>query len=134
MAVEVAHNGYMVVDEKVFEGENAGKYVKTLTNVGNTAGTFGSLRIAVMGNMGLKANTSYTVTVTVDITTSDGSTGWAYYQAQNQFLLSTVSSSFSFTVTTDTNGAFTKEYGQVYATANTVKVVFEAIVITENSI
>ena len=134
VAVEVAHNGYMVVDEKVFEGENAGKYVKTLTNVGNTAGTFGSLRIAVMGNMGLKANTSYTVTVTVDITTSDGSTGWAYYQAQNQFLLSTVSSSFSFTVTTDTNGAFTKEYGQVYATANTVKVVFEAIVITENSI
>ena len=131
ISVTPEHNGYTVADEKVTVGVNAGKYIKTLANVSNTNGTFGGLKIAATNEAGLKANTNYTVTVTVDITTSDSFTGWVYYQANNQFLLSIDSPSFSFTVTTDENGAFTQEYGSVYAALALKKIAFTSVMLTE---
>lgn len=112
----VARNGEAVftVEQKVVaDGENAGKTYTAITN--RTKSGWSELTIKATEEATLLANTEYKVTVTV---ACDGSP--AYHTDDGSiYITKAPGGTFTFTITTDESGTFTKEWKQVYLNQGT---------------
>ena len=97
--------GVIVSREKYLEGENAGKYRTVIRKDYYDTG-FGYLTIKATVDAGLKANTYYGLSITVDSEYDS----WCYYNPDNEWLTKKSSPTVNFTVKTDENGEFYKRW------------------------
>ena len=108
---------------------NNGTWAKKLTRTNSN-----NVSIAISANdkAELKANTSYLVTF--DIETDANGTGVTLYEVNNLFFLHQTSTSYSFIVTTDSNGTFNKSYSCYFGDAtNANYVTFTGITVSESA-
>lgn len=108
---------------------NNGTWAKKLTRTNSN-----NVSIAISANdkAELKANTSYLVTF--DIETDANGTGLTLYEVNNLFFLHQTSTSYSFIVTTDSNGTFNRSYSCYFGGAtNANYVTFTGITVSEST-
>ena len=91
----------------------------------------GALNISATSEAGLKANTSYTVVVVMDMSPSASTNStWTYYDETGFYCGQQNLSSITFTVTTDANGTFSKDFAP-FANPELQKVAFTSVILTE---
>ena len=109
ISLSVGGNGVSVSDVFIEEGAEAGKYYTRATTSDFTdVGTY--FTVSASAEAGLKANTTYRVSVYVGL---DGSFPGFHDYSGSIFVLGAPGGNIVFDITTDENGAFTKEFGRV---------------------
>ncbi len=97
--------GVIVNREKYTDGENAGKYRTVIRKDFYDTG-FGYLTIKATKDAGLKPNTYYGLSITVN----SEHDGWCYYNPDNEWLTKKSSPTVNFTIKTDENGEYYKRW------------------------
>ena len=126
-------HGVAVIGEEILtEGDNAGKKIVVMSKT-YTDGTAGKLTVSAAGEAGLTANTTYVVTVEIEVDRTDGNVGGnGYYDQGNAWLVKPNSPIAKFEITTDENGEFTRTFNTWWVgPSSTVK--FKAITIVEKA-
>ena len=132
ITITPTHGVATIGEEILTEGDNAGKKVVVM-NKTYTTGTAGTLTVSATGEAGLTANTTYVVTMEIEVDRTDGNAdGNGYYDRGNAWLAKPNASTCKFEITTDANGEFTQTFNTWWVgVSSTVK--FKAITIVEKA-
>lgn len=128
ITVTPVHGVATLGEEILTEGDNAGKKIVVM-NKTHTEGTAGKLTVSATSEADLKANTTYIVTMEIEVDRTDGNAdGNGYYDRGNAWLAKPNASTCKFEITTDANGEFTQTFNTWWVgVSSTVK--FKAITI-----
>ena len=132
ITITPTHGVATIGEEILTEGDNAGKKIVVM-NKTNTDGTAGKLALSITSEANLKANTTYVVTMEIEVDRTDGNaSGNGYYDQGNAWLAKPNAPTCKFEIATDENGEYTKTFNTWWVGASsTVK--FKAITIVEKA-
>lgn len=102
---------YTISEKTMTEGENVGKNYNSIENITKSGKT--GLTVSASSEAGLRANTEYQVTVTVEC---DGSrpSFFEEHVGGNDFVFGAPGGEITFTIVTDKNGEFKKEWYTIW--------------------
>lgn len=132
ITITPTHGVATIGEEILTEGDNAGKKIVVM-NKTHTEGTAGKLALSITSEANLKANTTYVVTMEIEVDRTDGNaSGNGYYDQGNAWLAKPNAPTCKFEIATDENGEYTKTFNTWWVgPSSTVK--FKAITIVEKA-